>query len=90
MKERRKEPEFKESFKTEDIVNLSDIMKKIGSNYRAESPIYDRQTDRLLLNRGKSVSEERFEELKRRISSNIRKGNESPYYTERKREDFDF
>ncbi len=91
IKERKiKEPKVSTVFKTETITNLGSVMRKIGSQYQAEAPIYERETDRLLLNKGKSISEERFEELKRRLSSGIREKRKSPYYTQEEVMDFDF
>jgi len=91
VKERKlKEPKVITSFKTETITNLSEVMRKIGNSYMAEVPIYDRATDRLLLNKGKSISEERFEDLRRKLSSGIRENRKSPYYTQEERMDFDF
>jgi len=90
-KERKlKEPKVITSYKTETITNLGNVMRKIGKGYRAEVPIYDRATDRLLLNKGKSISEERFEDLRRRLSTGIRQNSKSPYYTQTETMDFDF
>lgn len=91
IKERKlKEPKVTTSFKTETITNLHEVMRKIGNSYMAEVPIYDRETDRLLLNKGKSVSEERFEDLRRKLSSGIREKRKSPYYTQEEVMDFEF
>jgi hypothetical protein len=85
-----KEPEFTTTFKTKTITNLHDVMRKVGSSYKAEAPIYERKTDRLLLNKGNSISEERFEDLKRRLSFGILEKRKSPYYTQTETTDIDF
>lgn len=90
-KERKvKEPKVDTLFKTQTITNLHDVMRKIGSAYRAETPIYERATDRLLLKEGKSISEERFEDLKRKLSTGIREKRKSPYYTQTESAEIEF
>ncbi len=90
LKERKpKEHKIDILFKTRTITNLPEVMRKIRSGYIAEVPIYERATDRLLLNKGKSISEDRFEELKRKLSFGIRENRKSPYYTQIERTEFD-
>jgi len=68
-------------YRNEPITNLRDVMKQVGDRrYRAEFPIFSTKDDRLMLQEGKSVDEERFEKMKRDIWRSTLTNKESPYY----------
>ncbi|MCX6746989.1 MAG: hypothetical protein NTU63_02540 [Candidatus Pacearchaeota archaeon] len=69
-------------YRNESITNLRDVMKQVGDRrYRAEFPIFSTTDDRLMLQEGKSVDEERFEKMKRDIWRSTTTNKKSPYYT---------
>lgn len=71
-----------EGYRNEPIINLREVMKQVGDRrYRAEFPIFSAKDDRLMLQEGKSVDEERFEKMKRDIWRNTLTNKDSPYYT---------
>jgi hypothetical protein len=77
-----KERKVLTSFKTKDVTNLNEVMKRFGDRYRTGDSIYSKEGDRLLLAPGKSVSPERFESMERELRQAKLKNKPSPYYTQ--------
>ncbi len=76
---------------TKNIASLNEsVIRKVGDRYVAQIPIYDRQTDRLLLKEGGIINEERFERMRDELFASLRKKKTSPYYTEKETQEVEF
>lgn len=74
------------SYRNIPLSNLRDVMQRESNNlYKAEYPIYDQDGDKLLLDRGKTVSEKRFRQLELTNWRHIKMHKEPRYYFQRKK-----
>ena len=87
----KKEPEITEGFRNILITNLRDVMQRETNNrYKAEYPIFDEKGDRLLLAKGKTVSDDRFRQLELLNWRNMKMHEKPRYYFQRKTTDVSF
>jgi hypothetical protein len=84
VKEKEKRPikrKIQSTFKTQDLINLRDVMKRFGNRYQTGASVYSKDGDRLLIKQGGLVSEDRFGKMQRELQEAISKSKPSPYYT---------
>jgi hypothetical protein len=86
----KKERQILASFKNVPLPNLREVIEKVGDRYRAEYPIYDQNGDKLLLARGKTISDDRMRQLELSNLRHLRTHKEPKYYFQRKKPDEDF
>lgn len=80
----KREQKILTSFKNVDLNNLRDVIERDGDRYTAEYPIYDKAGDRLLLNKGKSISEDRLRQMELSNLRYQRTHKKSKYYFQRR------
>jgi len=86
----KKEPEIIEGFRSIPITDLRVVMQRESNNkYTAEYPIFDEQ-HKLLLDRGKTISDDRFRQLELLNWKNMKMHKTPKYYFQRKSTEIEF
>jgi len=87
----KKEIGIIEGYRNVSITNLRDVLQRErGNRYEAEYPIFDSDGHRLLLDKGKTISDERFRQLELANWRNIKMHKQPRYYFQRKSSDISF
>jgi len=87
----KKEIAIIEGFKSIPITDLRAVMQREKNNrYKAEYPVFDEQGDKLLLDRGKTISDDRFRQLELLNWKSMKMHNAPRYYFQRKSSDIGF
>lgn len=87
----KKELQIVESFRNIPLPDLRAVMQRESNNrYKAQYPLFDEQGDKLLLNKGNTITDDRFRQLELLNLKNMKMHNVPRYYFQRKTTDIGF